>query len=145
MDAIVCNTMNGAVTEYTGHAFQSITPTHGGDAAGLFEFGGDTDNGQLIVSTVRLPRTLREDTRKTFVRMVYVSMQGAGDARMTVHTPSASFDYGFALRASGQSRCQVGAGIRENYLGLSISTPQGQPFTLDRVEVLEQKSQNRRV
>ena len=51
----------------------------------------------------------------------------------------------FALRASGQSRCAVGRGIRENYTGLSISTPTGQAFALDRVEVLERKSQSRRV
>lgn len=145
MNTIVCNTRTGAVSEYTGFSFQSVTPTHAGDAAGLFALGGDTDNGQPIVSTIRLPKTLREDTRRTFVEMVYVSIQGAGAARLTVHAPAQDWSYYFALRANGQTRCQVGRGIRENYLGLSISTPQGQPFALDRVEVLEHKSQARRV
>lgn len=145
MNAIVCNTLTGAVSNYTRHGFQSLTPTHAGGAAGLFELGGDTDDGLPIASNVRLPRTLRGETLKQHIGAVYMSMQGGGQARLTVHTPSADWNYDFALRASGQTRCQVGRGIRENYLGLSISTPQGQPFTLDRVEVLDVASKTRRV
>ena len=43
MNAIVCNTLTGAVSEYTRHTFQSVTPTHAGSASGLYAFGGDTD------------------------------------------------------------------------------------------------------
>jgi hypothetical protein len=39
----------------------------------------------------------------------------------------------------------VGKGIRENYLGFGLSTPDGQAFTLDRVEVMSVKSKTRRV
>lgn len=145
MNTIVCNTLNGSVSEYTGFGFQSVTPTHAGSANGLFRFGGDTDADQKIVSTIRLPKTLREDTRKTFVEMVYVSIRGRGEAKLTVHTPSTDWSYKFAMQTSGQTRCPVGKGIRENYLGLSITTPCGQPFELDRVEVLERKSNTRRV
>ena len=145
MNTIICNTLTGAVSEYTGFSFQSITPTHAGDAAGLFALGGDTDNGQPIVSTIRLPKTLREDTRKTFIEMVYASIRGDGAAELTVHAPTLDHKYRFMLRPSGQTRCPVGRGIRENYLGLSISTPHGQSFSLDRVEVLERKSTTRRV
>lgn len=145
MNPFVCNTLTGAVSEYSDCAFQSVTPTHAGSAVGLFVLGGDTDNGQPIVSTIGLPKTLREDSRKTFVDVVYLSIQGFGDAQLTVHAPSMDFDYRFALRASGQTRCKVGRGIRENYLGLSLTTPQGQPFKLDRVEVLGRKSGSRRV
>lgn len=145
MNAIVCNTLSGAVSEYTRFNFQSITPTHGGSAAGLYEFGGDTDNGLPIVSSIRLPSTLRENTLKQAIEMVYVSMRGAGNARFTVHGATQSWDYAFALRASGQTRCPVGRGIRENYLGFGLSNPAGQAFTLDRVEVLNVKSKTRRV
>lgn len=145
MNTIVCNTLNGAVTEYTRHTFQSITPTHGGDATGLFALGGETDNGQPIVSSVRLPSTLRENTLKQAIEMVYLSMLGAGSARFTVHGASQSWDYAFPLRQSGQTRCPVGRGIRENYLGFGLSNPAGQAFTLDRVEVLNVTSKTRRV
>lgn len=145
MTTIVCNTLNGAVTEYTRYTFQSITPTHGGDATGLFALGGDTDNGLPIVSSIRLPATLRESTLKHAIEMVYLSMRGCGSARFTVHGAQQGWHYSFALRASGQTRCQVGRGIRENYLGFGLSNPAGQAFTLDRVEVLNSQSKTRRV
>lgn len=145
MNTIVCNTLTGAVSEYTRHAFQSITPTHAGDAAGLYAFGGDTDNGQPIVAEIRLPSTLRESTLKHSIQMAYLSMQGRGSARFTVHGSTQSWSYDFPLRASGQARCPVGRGIRENYLGFGLSNPAGQAFTLDRVEILDSASKSRRV
>ena len=145
MTAIVCNTLTGAVSEYTGHAFQSITPTHAGSAAGLFAFGGGTDDGAPIVSDIRLPSTLRETTLKQAIEMVYLSVSGGGCMRLTVHGAKQSWSYQFPLRLSGQTRCPVGRGIRENYLGFSLGNPAGQAFSLDRIEVLNRPSKTRRV
>ncbi len=145
MNTIVCNTLNGAVSEYTRHAFQSITPTHAGDATGLFALGGDTDAGLPIVASIKLPPTLRESTLKKHIGMVYLSMEGQGTADLTVFGKTEDWTYEFPLRDSGQTRCKPGGGIRENYLGFGLATPQGQAFTLDRVEVLLLESKNRRV
>lgn len=146
MNTIICNTLTGAVSEYTRHNFHSITPTHAGSATGLYEFGGDTDDGLPIVSSIRLPATLRESTLKKHLSMAYLSMQGQGEAQFTVFGPGATqWSYGFPLRESGQTRCPVGRGIRENYLGFGLSNPDGQAFTLDRVEVLAHESKTRRV
>ncbi len=145
MNTIVCNTLTGAVTEYDWPAFQAITPTGAGSAAGLVAFGGDTDAGQPIVAELRLPCTLRESTLKHHLAMVYLSMQGEGSAQLTVHGAQQSWTYSFLLRASGQTRCPVGRGIRENYLGFGLTTPAGQAFMLDRVEVLTTASKTRRV
>lgn len=146
MTAITVNTLTGAVSEYTRHDFQSVTPSHGGSATGLYAFGGDTDAGLPIQSSLRLPVTLRENTLKQQIAMVYLSMQGQGEAEFTVFgSGGQSWSYPFALRGSGQTRCPVGKGIRENYLGFGLSTPAGQAFTLDRVEVLSVKSKTRRV
>jgi hypothetical protein len=145
MNTIVCNTLSGAVSEYTRHEFQSVTPTHGGSATGLYAFGGDTDNGLPIVATLKLPPTLRENTLKTHIEMVYLSMQGKGCAVFTVFGNHQNWNYSFPLRGSGQTRCPVGRGIRENYMGFGLSTPAGQQFALDRVEVLTIKSKTRRI
>ena len=145
MNTIICNTLTGAVSEYTRHNFQSITPTHAGSATGLYEFGGGTDDGLPIVASIKLPPTLRESTLKKHLGMVYLSMTGAGTAQLTVFGKTENWAYQFPLRTSGQTRCQVGKGIRENYLGFGLSTPQGQSFTLDRVEVLLHESKTRRV
>ena len=145
MNTIVCNTLTGAVSEYTRHGFQSVTPTHAGAANGLFVFGGDTDNGLPIVASIKLPPTLRESTLKKYLNMVYLSMSGQGMAEFTVFGKTQDWAYEFPLRDSGQTRCKPGGGIRENYLGFGLTTPQGQAFTLDRVEVLLLESKNRRV
>lgn len=145
MNTIVCNTLTGAVSEYTRHAFQSITPTHAGDATGLFVLGGDTDAGLPIVASIELPPTLRESTLIKHLGMVYLSMTGEGSANFTVFGKTQDWTYPFPLRESGQTRCKPGSGIRENYLGFGLTTPQGQAFTLDRVEVLLLESKNRRI
>ena len=145
MNTIVCNTLTGAVSEYTRHAFQSVTSTHAGSATGLYAFGGDTDDGLPIVADIRLPPTLRGSTLKKHLDMVYLSMTGTGSAQLTVFGKTQDWAYEFPLRDSGQTRCKPGGGIRENYLGFGLATPQGQAFTLDRVEVLLLESKNRRV
>lgn len=145
MNTIVCNTLTGAVSEYTRHNFQSITPTHGGSASGLYRFGGETDDGLPIISSLKLPPTLRENTLKTYLDTVYISMTGEGSAVFTVFGKTEDWAYPFPLISSGQTRCVPGKGIRENYLGFGLSTPEGQAFTLDRIEVNTQKSNTRRV
>ena len=141
---IVCNTLSGAVSEYTRHSFQSITPTNAGSASGLFALGGDSDNGLPIVAQVRLPATLRENTLKKRLESAYLSMRGLGCAEFSVFGPNGEqWRYAFALRESGQTRAVVGRGIRENYLGFGLSNPAGQAFTLDRVEVLARQSTRR--
>ena len=145
MNTIVCNTLTGAVSEYTRHAFQSVTPTHAGSATGLYAFGGDTDDGLPIVADIRLPPTLRETTLKKHLAMVYLSMRGTGTAKFKVFGNNGHWDYSFPLRQSGQTRCPVGRGIRENYLGFGLSNPAGQAFALDRVEVLVAESKTRRI
>ena len=145
MNTIVCNTLTGAVSEYTRHAFQSVTSTHAGSASGLYAFGGDTDDGLPIVADVRLPPTLRGSTLKKHLDKMNLSMTGTGSAQLTVFGKTENWTYQFPLRDSGQTRCKPGGGIRENYLGFGLATPQGQAFTLDRVEVLLLESKNRRV
>lgn len=142
---ITCNTTTGAVSHYTRHEFQSITPTHAGSATGLFAFGGDKDIDQPIVSEIRLPKTLRKDTLKKYLQAVYASVTATGSLQVRVFGKTQDWQYPMVVRESGQSRCEPGRGIRENYLGIGLSNPAGQPFSLDRIEVLEATSKTRRV
>lgn len=144
MTAIVFNTLAGAVTEYDWE-FQSITPTHAGDAGGLFLLGGDTDAGLPIVAEIRTPVPLRETTLKKAMELIYFSVKSAGQCQGLVFGENESWRYNFPVRASGQSRCKVGRGIRENYLGFGFSNPDGQAFTIDRIEVLMHESKSRRI
>lgn len=146
MNTIVLNTLTGAVSEYTRFAFHSITPTHAGSALGLFAFGGYMDVDLPIVSAVRTPAALKESTLKKSISMLYFSMKGDGTFQATVFGETQSWSYPFkAHPASGQTRCPVGKGIRENYLGFGFSNPTGQGFSIDRIEALMHESKNRRV
>ena len=145
MNAISFNTLTGAVSEYTGFGFQSITPTHAGSATGLFALGGDTDDGRPIVATVTTGKQLWGGSLKKMLQMVYFSLKGSGTSTMTVTGENASYSYPFPVRPDGQSRSKPGMGIRENYLAFGYSNTDGAAFQLDRIEVLVAESKNRRV
>ena len=145
MNTIAFNTLTGAVSEYDGFGFQSITPTHAGSATGLFTLGGDTDAGLPIVANVTTGKQLWGGSLKKTAQMVYFSLKGSGTSTMTVTGENASYSYPFPVRPDGQSRSKPGLGIRENYLAFGYSNTDGAAFQLDRIEVLVAQSKNRRV
>lgn len=142
---IVMNTLTGAVSEYTNYAFDSLTNTLAGDATGLYTLGGDTDNGTEIVSEVVTGKTLWGSSLKKRLDHVYFSMKGEGSGELIVRGEADDYRYVFPVRASGQSRSVPGKGIRENYLAFGFSNPDGEDFTLDRIEVVVAQSKSRRV
>lgn len=145
MSAIVVNTLTGAVSEYAGFDFQSITPTHAGSALGLYELGGDTDAGAPIVAEVVTGTTIWSEIKRKFMDSVYFAMTGSGTSTLTVKTPSAEYEYSFDVRSNGVSRAQPGRGIRENYLAFGYSNTDGADFRIDRIEVPQNPSKNRKV
>ena len=146
MKTIVVNTLTGAVSEYGNFKFDSVSVNRYAGLNGFFACCGDTDAGDVIASELRLPVVLRENTLKKHMDMVYLSMRGRGSALFTVYGPDEqAWPYLFELRESGVSRCQPGKGIRQNYFGFGLSTPNGQPFTLDRIEVKDVTSKTRRI
>jgi len=145
MNTIVLNTLTGAVSEYTSFAFHAVTPTHAGNATGLFAFGGNLDIDQPIVSDIRTAKRLVSSTLKKHMELVYFAMQGTGASEMTVFGKAGQWSYAFPVRSSGESRAVPGRGIRENYLGFGYRNPAGDAFRIDRIEVLTNESKNRRV
>lgn len=145
INMIILNTLSKAVTQYSDQGFQSITPTHAGSVIGLFSFGGDDDAGAPIISEIKLPTALRETTLKKHIQAIYVSVQSTGRMNVSVFGKNQEWTYEMPVLSSGLSRCIVGKGIRENYLGFGLSNPLGQEFTIDRVEVLQVASKSRRI
>lgn len=147
MNTICMNTMTGAVTEYDGFAFQSITPRYAGSVNGLFGLGGDSDAGQPIQAEVLTGRMLWGDARKKFAPTVWFSMLGTGGAveegELLVQGQSGSWAYRFAVRPAGESRAQPGRGIRENYLAFGYRNVDGVDFQIDLIEVGDVSSKRR--
>lgn len=145
MSTIVLNTLNGAVTEYSGWSFDAITPTRAGSAAGLYTLGGNTDDGVSIVSVVRTGKVSRAGSFKALIDKVFLALKGSGSFSLLVGGEATEYTYAFTAAASGQSSAQPGKGIRENYLSFGFTNPSGQTFQLDAIEVPALKSPNRRV
>lgn len=143
-NAIIMNTLTGAVTEYTGFGFQSVTPTHAGSATGLFALGGNTDTGLPIIGAITTGKQQFGGSLKKVPQVVFFALKGSGTSTMTVTGEAVSYAYTFPVRANGESRSVPGKGIRENYLAFGYSNTDGADFQLDRMEVLIAESINRR-
>lgn len=143
---IILNTLTHAVSHYALENIQSVTATHAAGPSGLHALSGDDDNGEPIIAAVKTPRTLRSNsTLKKAIKAVYASVQAEGCLDVEVFGSTDHWRYQMFVRPSGQSRCVVGRGIRENYLGFGLSNPAGQAFRVDRMEVLEATSVSRRI
>ena len=145
MNAIVMNTLNAAVTEYENFAFQSITPTHAGDATGLFLLSGNLDIDQPIIGSIQTGKTLIDESRKKYVEAVHFTMTGTGSGALVVAGQASTYSYSFQIRPAGVSRAKSGRGIRENYLSFGLEKSDGGDFQLDRIEVQIAASINRKV
>lgn len=144
MTTFTLNPLTGAVSHYSGFAFHGITPTHAGNTHGLFALGGDTDADLPIVAVVQTPITLQESTLKKVLEVAYLAMRGTGKAEMRVMGLAAQWAYPFEVLPAGVSKCKLGRGIHENYLGFGFSNPGGEDFQIDRLEIAMSGSKNRR-
>lgn len=134
MNTIVLNTLTGGVTEYTGFAFHAITPTHAGDATGLFLLGGDTDNTLPIVADVLTGKQIMDAAqRKRIPNLYYAVESDATSLVCVVATEDTEYTYDFRVRADGVSRADPGKGIIESYLQAGLRTA-GEDFRLDYIE-----------
>lgn len=140
---VILNTMTGAVSTYT-LAPQSITPTHMGDALGLYAIGGDLDDDQPIVAEVITGLTRLGSGLKKSLGPVYFSMRGEGSGELIVQAGAETYRYPFPVTADGSSRAKPGMGIRENYLAFGFSNPDGDDFQLDVIEPMAGQSTSRR-
>ena len=104
------NTLNGAVTEYSRFAFQSITPNLAGSAWGLFALGGDTDAGEPIVGRIDTGARDWGTTHLKQVAVAYFSLrQTSGEAVFRVGVEGGrSYQYPVVLRGKGVSRAGSG-------------------------------------
>ena len=144
MNTIVLNLKNGAVTEYGGFDFHSVTPTHAGSSLGLFELGGNTDAGAPIVATVTTGKTNWGSALKKYVGILFVAVKSTGTLRALIVGEQTSYGYNFPVGRDGESRCKPGRGIRENYLAFGFTNPAGQDFQIDRMEANVTPSKTRR-
>ncbi len=144
MKSIVVNTLSGAVTEYRRPLY-SISATHGGNRDGVFVLQGDTDHGAPIVGELQTPVVNHGSTLQKSLSSIYCSGEGLACGMAEVLTRGKTWAYPLRFGGAGAARADPGRGIREIYLGFGLRFPGGQPFTVDRFEVVINQSKSRRV
>ena len=134
MNAIVMNTLTGAVTEYDNFAFQSITPTHAGSATGLFLLGGDTDLAAPVAVDILTGKQVMDAAQRKRVPNLYYAVESeASTLTCVVATEDEEYEYDFHVRQDGVSRADPGKGVVENYLQVGLKS-EGDSFKLDYIE-----------
>lgn len=144
MNAIVMNTLTGAVSEYTGFNFHSITPTHAGSAMGLYALGGDLDIAAPIVATVMTGKTALSDMLQKYLGNVYFSIKAVGSATMLIQDEKVTYRYPLEMTALKEARGVPGRGIVSRFLAFGFESTDGCAFSLDAFEVTVNKSKTRR-
>lgn len=144
MSTIVLNTATGAVTEYDW-AFDSITRTRAGGAAGLASLGGDTDAGAPIAAHFLTGKPDGGGKMLTPVGAFVTASRGEGGGSLIVQGRSASWEYAGDSRDSRISRHKPGRGIREPRLGFGYRNAAGADFAIERIDVEIAESTTRRV
>jgi hypothetical protein len=146
MTTIVCNLVTAAVTEYDWD-HPALSATRLGSDDGLFTLGGDTDDDAAIEAHFDTGVTLREGTLKNRLDEACFTIDAEDGANMLfrVNTADATYEYPFVVRKSGISRAKPGAGIRENLLGFGFSNLDGADFTIERMDVRNLQSKQRRL
>lgn len=144
------NTESKGVARYTNFPFNSFAKAPwgayvGATDTGLYELGGDTDDGEPITARIRSALTDFGDRRAKRVPAMYVGYTATGQIGLKVISTSergVKTEDHYLLEprpATGgvrESRFKVGRGIASVYLGFEVVNVGGADFALDVVEWL---------
>jgi len=144
------NTESKGVARYTNYPFNSFAKAPwgayvGATDTGLYELGGDTDDGEPITARIRSALTDFGDRRAKRVPAMYVGYTATGQIGLKVISTSergVKTEDHYLLEprpATGgvrESRFKVGRGIASVYLGFEVVNVGGADFALDVVEWL---------
>lgn len=143
-EAYAINTSTGAVTRYTGFAFDSVLRFgdrfFGVRPDGIYDLAGDTDNGAPIVARVQ---TFGADFGQTNAkRILYAHIVGDVGADLVVGAaPDLDVEHTYPtelvpIAGVQTARAKTGRGLRGTYYQLSLTNTAGQPFEVHRLEAV---------
>lgn len=131
MNTIVFNLSTLGVTEYTA-ALTGISGDYETTSAGLHRVSESVDP---VAATVSFGAKLGAGGR--LVRSKYLYLFGAGldgFSALVADTKGNSYEYPLQMRHSDAARFVLGAGIRDNYLSVTLRRESAEPLRLDRLE-----------
>lgn len=141
------NTRTGAVTEYTGYAFNSFAQNRrhylGASETGLYQLDGDDDAGEPIIAQLRSGYAQFGGSRYTSFKAAYLGIRGDGSVFLKLDTGDGkSYTYKSVVQDQQSTKVRFGKGLRARYFAFEL-TSEGQDFDLDTVEFLPVVAQRR--
>lgn len=129
-----------ATTQFTNYDFNSFCNFNGKSIAakdtGLYELGGDTDNGQPISAYFEPVHSNWGTLHPKRCRYFYLSYQASGPIQLTVLP---SFDNTITPRvpnAQERIRVTIPKNIVQTYWRYQVSNIDGSDFSIDSIEAL---------
>lgn len=134
------NTRTGAVTEYTGYAFESFVELPDGTYLGagrdgkLYAMYGNTDDGKAIMADIIGGMLDMGGSRFTGLKAVYLGARAGGRfyLRLTTHNDVVR-TYEVTAKPMQTARIDIGKGLRSRYVQWELIST-GQDFDLASIE-----------
>lgn len=144
------NPDNGAVTRYLRLPANSMAQlggkTYVANAGGIYEVGGDSDAGEDIRASVRLPKTDFQTALSKRMAQAYFGLRSTGRMRLKIWVNEDDPRY-YLLQPSGDNvkgtRVLIGKGLRGRYWAMRLDNVAGGDFELESAELMPVRSEHR--
>jgi hypothetical protein len=149
---LVTNTRNFAISEYTNFAFNSMCRFNGrylyARSDGIYEGGGDADNGQQIQASYKTGAMDTYTTEIQRLRDAYMTFRSNGDVQLFSVGDEVNARTYFITSSPGSTiyerRVKFGRGIKDRHFNFGISNINGSTLEIDSVKILTEPLRKRR-
>lgn len=145
MSTLVFHSSSLGVTEYDA-TFTGLAGDYEALDDGVYRVDGALDVATPFVSSFAVAPVSKVGGVKRVPRYAYLQ----ADTDATFHcavkdSAGTSYSYRASIESGRVQRVVFGRGIRDNYLGFTFTNPQGEAFRLDHLEIVTDKSVQRKV
>ncbi len=149
---LVTNTRNFAITEYSNFAFNSMCQFNGkylyANSDGIYEGGGDDDNGTQIIASYKTGAIDTYTTEVQRLRDAYLTFRSNGDVQLfsvgDEINARAYFITSSSVDVIHERRVKFERGIKDRHFNLGISNVNGSTLEVDSIKVLTEPVRKRR-
>jgi hypothetical protein len=149
---LVANSRNFAISEYSNFAFNSMGRLNGkslyANASGIYEGGGDDDDGTKIDASYKTGAIDIFTTEKQQLRDAYLNFRSDGDIQLfSVGEEINVRSYTIANSTSGtlhERRAKQERGIKDRHFSFGVSNINGSSLEIDTARILTEPVRKRR-
>ncbi len=149
---LVTNTRNFAITEYSNFAFNSMCQFNGkylyAKSDGIYEGGGNNDNGTQIVASYKTGAIDTYTTEIQRLRDAYLTFRSDGDVQLFSVGDEINARAYFITSSVGSTiherRVKFERGIKDRHFNIGISNVNGSTLEVDSIKVLTEPIRKRR-